>query len=361
MKSLFSVPTARLLCFSSSLCSTLAQINPLPGTGIVLPQKIKTMLKLPLFVTLCGALFFSYLPASAHSGGLRASSGAGLSGLAAYSRPSRPMRKFVDAYIKENNEELAEVRHRSPEPFTIIDSVMDHYDLPEELRYLAVIESELRATAVSRVGAKGPWQLMAGTARELGLKVGRRGDERTNYYRSTGAAALYLRDLHREFKDWLLVLAAYNAGPGPVYRAIRLAGSRNFWALEKYLPRETRQHVRRFIATEYYFAISGPVVDPVPAGPVPAGSPVLIVQDGHDLAGNVGVPGLVAAGLSDGVAGDVNAGDVGSGDVSSGDVSARGMENEIGLVGAAWRRNETVTFYGAIVLTDKYLFYKLKS
>jgi hypothetical protein len=237
------------------------------------------MLKLPVLVTLCGALLINYLPASAHSRGLGSPSDAGMTGLAAYTlpSPSRPLQKFVDAYIKENDEELAEVRERSFQPFTIIDSVMDHYELPEELRYLAVIESELRAGAVSRVGAKGPWQLMAETARELGLKVGRRSDERTNYYKSTWAAALYLRDLHREFKDWLLVLAAYNAGPGPVYRAIRLSGSRNFWALERYLPKETRQHVRRFIATAYYFAISEPVVDP--AGPVvnplgPVGNPI---------------------------------------------------------------------------------------
>jgi transglycosylase-like protein with SLT domain len=246
------------------------------------------MLKVPSFVALCGSLLINYSPASAHAPGIRGASRLGIglgttthamSGLAVYTResPSRPLRKFVDAYIKENNEELAEIRERSPHPFTIIDSVMDHYELPGELRYLAVIESDLRAGAVSRAGAKGPWQLMAGTARELGLKVGRRSDERTNYYRSTKAAALYLRDLHREFGDWLLVLAAYNAGPGPVCRAIRLSGSRNFWALEGFLPKETRQHVRRFIATEYYFAVFGPVVDP--AGPLvkpegPVGNPI---------------------------------------------------------------------------------------
>jgi hypothetical protein len=263
MKSLFSVPTAWLLCFSSSLCSTLAQINPLPGTGIVLRQKIKTMLKLPVFVTLCSALLINSLPAAAHFYGPYTPPGLGVYSLVSYRLPVLRMQKFVDSYIKENDDELAEVRERSSQPFMIIDSVMDHYDLPEELRYLAVIESELRASAVSRVGAKGPWQLMAGTARDLGLRVSRRSDERTNYLKSTVAAALYLRDLHREFKDWLLVLAAYNAGPVPVYRAIRLAGSRNFWALERYLPGETRQHIRRFIATAYYFAVCGPVSDPV--------------------------------------------------------------------------------------------------
>lgn len=177
------------------------------------------------------------------------------------------MKPFIAKYLRDNDEELGLVRERSGRPFTIIDSVMAVYELPGDLRYLAVIESELQPSATSRVGARGPWQLMAATARDLGLKVSHRSDERTNYYKSTRAAALYLRDLHREFRDWLLVLAAYNAGPVPVERAIRLAGSRNFWALERYLPAETRQHVKRFIATAYYFTTSG-TVDPVPAASV---------------------------------------------------------------------------------------------
>jgi membrane-bound lytic murein transglycosylase D len=161
--------------------------------------------------------------------------------------------KFVHAYIRNNDDCLLTVKHRSEGPFAIIDSVLDHYGLPLELKYLAVIESELKPTALSRVGAKGPWQLMPSTAHVLGLKVNRRSDERMNYYKSTRAAARYLKDLHREFKDWLLVLAAYNGGPKPVYRAIRKSHSRNFWVLQKYLPAESRQHVKKFIATAYYF------------------------------------------------------------------------------------------------------------
>jgi membrane-bound lytic murein transglycosylase D len=167
--------------------------------------------------------------------------------------PGKQGRKFVTSYIRNNDESLSSIKLRSARPFSIIDSVMRHYGLPGELKYLAVIESELKATATSRVGARGPWQLMAGTARELGLKVNGRSDERTNIYKSTRAAAKYLRDLHHQFPDWLLVLAAYNAGPLPVIRAIHRAHSRNFWALERYLPAETRQHVKRFIATAYYF------------------------------------------------------------------------------------------------------------
>ena len=161
--------------------------------------------------------------------------------------------KFVHAYIRNNDEDLLVVKKRSPVPFSIIDSVLTRYNLPLELKYLAVIESELKSSALSRVGAKGPWQLMPGTAHELGLKVNRRSDERTSYYKSTSAAARYLKDLHHEFGDWLLVLAAYNGGPLPVNRAIQKSHSRNFWTLQQYLPAESRKHVKKFIATAYYF------------------------------------------------------------------------------------------------------------
>jgi Transglycosylase SLT domain len=182
-----------------------------------------------------------------------------------FASQSRQVKKFVDAYIKSNDDCLSTIKLRSKRPFAIIDSILEFYGVPAELRYLAVIESELKPTAVSRVGARGPWQLMAATARDLGLKVNGRRDERINYYKSTKAAALYLRDLHNEFKDWLLVLAAYNAGPVPVYRAIHRSHSRNFWALERYLPAESRQHVKRFIATAWYFdqpVLNG--VEPMP-------------------------------------------------------------------------------------------------
>lgn len=169
------------------------------------------------------------------------------------------VRQFVNNYIQENWETLNAVRQRSVRPFRIIDSVFGHYGLPKEMKYLAVIESELKSTAVSRVGAKGAWQLMPSTAQQLGLKVDSLHDERTHFSKSTVAAALYLRDLYNEFGDWLLVLAAYNGGPGPVYRAMRKAGSKDFWALEKYLPAESRGHVKKFIASHYYFEGNGSV------------------------------------------------------------------------------------------------------
>ena len=166
---------------------------------------------------------------------------------------SRTDMRFVKKYCKTSGACLRGVKRRSAMPFTIIDSIFRRYHLPVELKYLAVIESELKPAALSRVGARGPWQLMPATAEALGLKINKQCDERTNYYKSTIAAARYLRDLHATFHDWLLVLAAYNGGPRPVYAAIRESGSRNFWILQNYLPAESRDHVKKFIATHYYF------------------------------------------------------------------------------------------------------------
>ncbi|WP_431217796.1 lytic transglycosylase domain-containing protein [Puia sp. P3] len=121
------------------------------------------------------------------------------------------------------------------------------------------MESNLKSSAVSRVGAKGPWQLMPQTARELGLKVNHSVDERKNYTKSTRAAALYLRDLYKELGDWLLVIAAYNTGTVKVNQAMRRSGSRNFWDLQYYLPAESRNHVKKFIGTQYTFEGQGSV------------------------------------------------------------------------------------------------------
>ena len=160
---------------------------------------------------------------------------------------------FVKNYIHQNRNTLYQIKLRSSSPFNLIDPVFKHYGLPVQLRYLAVVESELKTRAVSKVGAVGPWQLMPATARILGLKINARFDERKNYYKSTRAAARHLKDLHEEFGDWLLVLAAYNGGEVPVYSAIKQSGSRNFWKLQYYLPEETREYVKKCIATCYYF------------------------------------------------------------------------------------------------------------
>jgi membrane-bound lytic murein transglycosylase D len=151
---------------------------------------------------------------------------------------------FVQDYMEKNSRKLENMKSWGRPYFNMIDAILIKHGLPRELKYLAVIESELKPGAVSWAGAVGPWQLMPGTARVLGLKVSRRVDERVDYYKSTTAAAKYLKDLYNEFGDWLLVIAAYNGGPGNVYSAIRRSGSRNFWALQYYLPAESRTQVK---------------------------------------------------------------------------------------------------------------------
>ncbi len=170
---------------------------------------------------------------------------------------NKPAASYAKVYIQKENESLSKVKERCDSYFAIMDAVFRKYDLPVELKYLAVVESELKSKAVSRVGAKGFWQLMPSTARDLGLKVSHKHDERTYCYKSTVAAAKYLKDLYAQFGDWLLVVAAYNVGPKWVNVAIRKSGSRNFWQLQSFLPLETRLHVKRFIATHYFFEGQG--------------------------------------------------------------------------------------------------------
>jgi membrane-bound lytic murein transglycosylase D len=164
---------------------------------------------------------------------------------------------FVQDYIEKNTEDLESMRDWGKPYFNVMDAILVSHNLPKELKYLAVIESRLHTGAVSWAGAVGPWQLMPATARVLGLKVTRKIDERTNYIKSTHAAAKYLNDLYDQFGDWLLVIAAYNGGAGNVLKAIRKSGSRNFWDLQYYLPAESRNHVKKFIGTHYIFEGQG--------------------------------------------------------------------------------------------------------
>ncbi len=168
-----------------------------------------------------------------------------------------PMTDYVNGYVRQylgaHNRTLSTVQGRGVKKFSLIDNVLKRHDIPSELKYLAVIESALNNSAVSPVGAVGPWQLMEGTARQMGLTVNGKRDDRTDWFKSTTAAAKYLSWLHGQLNDWLLVVAAYNSGPVPVQRAIARTGSRSFWDIKKYLPRETQGHVLAFIATASIF------------------------------------------------------------------------------------------------------------
>lgn len=160
---------------------------------------------------------------------------------------------YTQKYLKSHNRTLTTVQERAEKVFPLIDSILGTYNVPKELKYLAVIESALNNHARSRVGAVGPWQFMSYTGREMGLVIRGNRDDRKNWSRSTNAAAKYLIKLYEELDDWLLVIAAYNSGPGPVRKAIRRTGSTNFWDIKRYLPRETQGHVLAFVATSTIF------------------------------------------------------------------------------------------------------------
>ncbi len=158
---------------------------------------------------------------------------------------------FVEDYIGSHSKMLENLKDRSRPYFDMMDAILTKHGLPNELKYLAVIESQLKTAARSWAGAVGPWQLMPATGRNLGLRIGKNVDERRDIYKSTHAASRYLTNLYSLYGDWLLVIAAYNGGPGKVNSAIRKSGSRDFWTLQKYLPAESRKHVKKFIATHY--------------------------------------------------------------------------------------------------------------
>ena len=166
---------------------------------------------------------------------------------------------YMQDYLKAHTSGLTQMKSWGQPYFNLIDNILSQYGLPRELKYLAVIESNLSTRATSWVGAGGPWQFMPYTARDYGLVVNNVLDERRDYFKSTHAAARYLLTLYSQMKDWLLVIAAYNGGPGRVYSAIKQSGSRNFWSLQYYLPTESRNHVKKFIATHYIMEGTGGV------------------------------------------------------------------------------------------------------
>lgn len=158
---------------------------------------------------------------------------------------------YMQDYLRVHSNSLIKMKSWGLPYFDLIDNIFAQYGLPRELKYLAVIESNLNTGATSWVGAGGPWQFMPYTARDYGLTVSRENDERRDYIKSTHAAARYLLTLYRQMHDWLLVIAAYNGGPGRVYDAMKKSGSTDFWQLQYFLPLESRNHVKKFIATHY--------------------------------------------------------------------------------------------------------------
>lgn len=164
------------------------------------------------------------------------------------------LEKVIKYYLKNRKETLANLMGRAKYYFPMFEEHLDKYDIPLELKYLAIVESALKPDAKSRVGAKGLWQFMYPTGKQYNLHVSSYVDERSDPIKSTQAACRYLSDLYKIFNDWELALAAYNSGPGNVNKAIRRAGGqKNYWNIRNYLPRETAGYVPAFYATYYIF------------------------------------------------------------------------------------------------------------
>jgi len=161
------------------------------------------------------------------------------------------VRRWIDFYLKQEMA-IPTFLGVGNVYFPMFEQVLDKYGLPLELKYLPIIESAFNVRARSRAGAVGLWQIMYGTARLYGLEINSLVDERMDPFKSTEAAARILKDLYNKYQNWYLVLAAYNAGPGNVNKAIRRSGGkRDFWQIYPYLPRETRGYVPGFIAIVY--------------------------------------------------------------------------------------------------------------
>ena len=159
---------------------------------------------------------------------------------------------FVQSYIEKEGAGLRKMKTWAKPYFNLYDEILTANGIPVELKYLSVIESHLSSQVISWAGAAGPWQIMPAEAIRLGLKL-LPNDERMDYQKSTQAAATILRELYQQFGDWLLVVAAYNGGAGRLNKAIEKKKTKDFWALQYELPLETRNHVKKFIATHAIF------------------------------------------------------------------------------------------------------------
>ncbi|MBL7810127.1 MAG: transglycosylase SLT domain-containing protein [Saprospiraceae bacterium] len=175
-------------------------------------------------------------------------------------RATAVVKGYIKTYVQAQTEKSKNMLGKRLTYFPLYEAKMREYGVPDDLKFLSVVESALNPKAVSRVGATGLWQFMPSTGGEYGLKTNSAVEDRSNPVKSTDAAARHLRDLYKQFDDWALALAAYNSGAGRVNSAIRRAGSRNFWSIQRFLPAETRNYVPAFIAATYicnYFNLHG--------------------------------------------------------------------------------------------------------
>ena len=164
------------------------------------------------------------------------------------------LEKVINSYLLYRKKYYPALMAKAKYYFPMFEQYLDQYDIPLEMKYLAIVESALRPKIKSRVGATGLWQFMYGTGKEFDLKVSSYVDERQDPVKSTIAACKYLSKLYTVFGDWDLALAAYNSGPGNVRKAIKRSGGyKNYWNIRPYLPRETAGYVPAFYAIMYIF------------------------------------------------------------------------------------------------------------
>lgn len=161
------------------------------------------------------------------------------------------VQKFITFNVKRK-EHVSKILGRSKKYFPIYESILAQFGVPDEMKYLSVVESALNPFATSPRGATGPWQFMYSTAQRYELDINKRFDERRDPYKSCEAACRYLKQMYNLYGNWQLAIASYNCGAGNVNKAIKKAGgSTNFWDIRPYLPAETRAYVPMFIATVY--------------------------------------------------------------------------------------------------------------
>lgn len=162
--------------------------------------------------------------------------------------------EYVQSYINiyaSRKDEMSRVVGLAKYYFPIYEKAFRDAGVPEEIKYLSIVESALDPYAVSRVGATGPWQFMFATAKLYGLNIDNYVDERRDPIQASYAAAAYIKDAYLDFGDWLVAIASYNCGKGSITRAIEKAGASDFWSIRQYLPAETRNYVPAYIAMAY--------------------------------------------------------------------------------------------------------------
>ncbi|HUX55639.1 MAG TPA: transglycosylase SLT domain-containing protein [Bacteroidales bacterium] len=204
------------------------------------------------------------------------------------------IRNHIHVYTIKKRDQFSAILGLTDYYFAMIEDIFDSYGLPAELKYMAVIESALNPNAVSRMGATGLWQFMYSTGRSYGLTINSVVDDRRDPVKSTHAAARYIKDLYGMYNDWILVIAAYNCGPGNVNKAIRRSGNKkDYWQIFYRLPRETRGYIPQYVAATYavnYYAEHN--IKPLPLNIPVATDTIMINKDIHlsQISEVMGIP-----------------------------------------------------------------------